>query len=165
MYWLSQLGPTRLAISARPQGGDSLDGEIRSFRSSGIDVLVSVITSEEITEFDLRKEPDYCRQHGIRFEWLPISDHDTPDSFRAVRGLAERLSKDLVARRGVLIHCQAGIGRSSLLAACTLCMMGVSVYRAFDLIARARGCNVPETELQRTWVERFAERVRPARSA
>lgn len=162
MYWLSELGPTRLAISARPQGGDLLESEVRCFRAAGVDVVVSVLTSKEIEEFELANEPDYCNENGIRFESFPVPDHDVPHSYRAVRILAERLSKDLIARKGVLIHCQAGMGRSPLLAACTLSVMGVSVNRAFELISRARGLKVPETELQRAWVERFGQRVRAA---
>ena len=165
MYWLSDLGPTRLAISARPQGGDLLESEVRRFRAAGIEVVVSALTSQEIKEFDLANEPDYCRQNGITFQSFPIADHDTPKSYRTVRAFADRLSKDLIARKGVLIHCQAGFGRSALLAACTLCVMGVSVNRALELLSRARGWDVPETELQRVWVHRFAERVRAAKSA
>ena len=124
-----------------------------------------LLTSEEIEEFDLAREADYCSGHGITFQSFPIPDHDTPDSYRAVRVFVERLSKDLIARKGVLIHCQAGFGRSVLLAACTLCVTGVSVNGALELLSRARGWDVPETELQRAWVHRFAQRVRAAKSA
>jgi protein-tyrosine phosphatase len=158
MYWISELGAARLAISARPQGGDLLESEIRCFREEGVDVVVSALTSEEIEELDLAREPDCCSEQGITFKSFPITDHGVPDSYQAVRVLVEGLSKDLAAGKAVLIHCLAGVGRSALLAACTLCVTGLSVNRALELISRARGLIVPETVLQRVWVDRFVER-------
>ena len=161
MYWISELGTARLAISARPEGGDLLENEIRRFREAGVDVIVSTLTSEEIEELDLAKEPDYCSEVGIDFESFPIPDHDIPDSYETVRVFVEGLSKDLLAGKAVMIHCFAGVGRSALLAACTLCVMGLTVNRAFELISRSRGCIVPETILQRVWVDRFVDRMQP----
>lgn len=163
MYWIPELGAARLAISPGPQGGDLLEDEIRSLRAKAVDVLVSALTSEQIEEFDLVKEPEYCRENGIDFRSFPIPDHDVPNSYEDVRVLAEQLSKDVLDGKTVVIHCLAGIGRSALLAACTLCVMGISPSRAFVLISRARGWNVPETELQRAWVERFAEKMQVAK--
>ena len=53
------------------------------------------------------------------------------------------------------IHCRAGIGRSSLIAACVLVRAGHDVNSAFDTIAKARGVEVPDTEAQRAWVSTF----------
>jgi protein-tyrosine phosphatase len=159
MYWISELGTARLAISSRPEGGDLLKNEIHRFRQAGVDVIVSTLTSEEIEELDLAKEPDYCSEVGIDFKPFPIPDHDIPDSYETVRVFVEGLSKDLLAGKAVMIHCLAGVGRSALLAASTLCVMGISVNRAFGLIGRARGCIVPETVMQRVWVDRFVERM------
>lgn len=144
----------------RPRGGDWLEDEINRFRTEGVDILVSALTSEEVEELDLVKEPDYCYQNGISFRPFPIPDRDIPASYGAVRIFVDELSKEILSGKAVAIHCQAGIGRSSLLAACTLVVMGLSVDRAFELIREARGCNVPDTDLQRVWVERFALRPR-----
>lgn len=161
MYWISELGAARLAISPRPEGGDLLESEIRCFRGEGVHVVISALTSEEIEELHLAKEPDYCRENGMTFKSFPISDHGVPDSYEAVRAFVEGVREDLLAGEAVLIHCLAGVGRSALLAGCTLCVMGLTVNRAFELISRARGCIVPETILQRVWVDRFVDRMKP----
>ena len=158
MIWISELGAARLAVLPRPLGGDLLESEVRRFREAGVEVVVSALTSEEIEDFDLTKEPDYCSKNGITYESFPIPDHDIPSSYENVRTLVEALSKDLVAGKKVAIHCHGGVGRSALLAACTLCVMGMPVDRAFELIGRARGLRVPATELQRVWVDQFAQR-------
>jgi protein-tyrosine phosphatase len=63
------------------------------------------------------------------------------------------------AERGnaVAVHCRAGIGRSSLIAACVLVLLGFAPGMAFDLIGKARGVKVPDTEEQRDWVDMFRE--------
>jgi protein-tyrosine phosphatase len=143
----------------RPRGADWLEDEVQSLREQGVDILVSALTSDEVDELDLAKEPDYCYENAISFLPFPIPDRDIPSSYGAVRSFVEGLGKELRAGKAVAIHCRAGIGRSSLLAASTLVVMGLSPQRAFELIREARGCNVPDTDLQRVWVERFAQRL------
>ena len=60
--------------------------------------------------------------------------------------------------RAIAVHCRAGIGRASIIAACLLLRNGLSVAEAFEALAEARGCAVPDTQDQRTWVEGFSER-------
>ena len=85
---------------------------------------------------------------------------------RALGGLLSymqelRTAADKVAAgRSVAIHCRAGIGRSTVLAACTLILLGVDGAVALDMIAAARGIEVPETEAQRQWVLSFPRPVR-----
>jgi protein-tyrosine phosphatase len=55
------------------------------------------------------------------------------------------------------VHCRAGIGRSSLIAACVLVLLGLAPAMAFDRIGKARGLKVPDTEGQRDWVDMFRE--------
>jgi protein-tyrosine phosphatase len=162
MYWLKQIGAPRLTILPRPRGGDWLEDEVRNLRVEGVDVLVSALTPPEIKELNLEKEPDYCIENGISFRSFPILDRDIPDSFGAVRYLAKELSNDLIRGKSVAIHCRAGIGRSSLLAACTLVVMGFSADGAFEMIREARGCTVPDTDLQRAWVDKFAQQAQTA---
>ena len=163
MNWIPGLGHMRLAIMPRPRGGDWLEEEVRQLRNAGVDVLVSALTSDEIDELMLAAEPDICRENNISFVAFPVADRDVPDSYRAVRGFAEALNKELCEGRAVVIHCRAGIGRSSLLAACTLVVTGMSVDQAWTtMIREARGCNVPDIDLQTVWVERFAQRVQGA---
>jgi protein-tyrosine phosphatase len=54
-----------------------------------------------------------------------------------------------------VIHCRAGIGRSSMIAACTMICADVSAADALSRIEAARGVRVPDTEEQRDWVMAF----------
>jgi protein-tyrosine phosphatase len=62
-------------------------------------------------------------------------------------------------REPVAIHCRAGIGRSSLVAAAVLVLKGWIAADALAAIATARRLPVPDTELQRQWVLDFASAV------
>jgi protein-tyrosine phosphatase len=60
----------------------------------------------------------------------------------------------------VAVHCRQGVGRSALLAACILAALGDRPDLAFERIAKARGCPVPDTPEQREWANRFAGEIR-----
>ncbi len=52
-----------------------------------------------------------------------------------------------------------GIGRSALIAAAVLASAGIQLLDASLRIGNARGLPVPETEPQRSWVERIASLI------
>jgi len=160
MYWISDVPAGRLAIVPRPRGGDWLADEVRGWRAACVDVLVSLLTRNEIEEWALQELETLCRQNGIEFLSFAIADRDTPRSVERFKGLVEMIRARLADGKSIPVHCRAGIGRSSLVAAGTLALMGIDVRTAFERIAEARGCPVPDTEEQRNWVEQFARSLR-----
>jgi protein-tyrosine phosphatase len=58
----------------------------------------------------------------------------------------------------VVVHCRAGIGRSSLIAGTVLVRFGIPPEEAWRLITAARGFRVPETPEQGEWLTAFAAR-------
>jgi protein-tyrosine phosphatase len=156
LYWIDGPWQGRLAIVPRPRGGDWLEDEVRSWRAAGLDVVVSLLTPDEISEFDLRQQAQWCRTHGVEFISFPIPDRGTPASRDAVAALVHDLEKALMAGRTVALHCRQGIGRSALLAACLLVSAGLDADAAFRRIRAARGCPVPDTIEQQEWVRAFA---------
>jgi protein-tyrosine phosphatase len=159
IYWITGSGPLHLAIMPRPEGGAELAEEIRALQTGSVDILVSLLTAEEITSFDLSEEPEVCAAHGIEYRSFPIPDHSVPTSHTAVLEFAAKLASDLNAGKAIAIHCYAGIGRSSLMAACILVIQGKSPIEAFDQIRQARGTHVPDVGEQFVWVESFARRL------
>ena len=101
-----------------------------------------------------------CEGAGMAFRSFPIPDREVPASPEAFRTFLLDVVEDLRVGRSVAIHCRAGIGRSALLAACVLTAQGIDVDHAFPLIARGRGCPVPDTPEQRAWVAEFAGTMR-----
>ena len=157
LYWLPDLAPGRLAISARPRGGDWLDDEIEGWRKQGIDVVVSLLTPSENEELGLKDEGRSSNAKGVRFISFPIEDRRTPPSSAKVQELVTQLGSEIQQGKGVAIHCRQGIGRSSLVSAAVLLFAGEDVDQALSSIRNARGLEVPETVEQRKWLEQFAK--------
>ena len=156
VHWLEGLfDGRRLAIMPRPRGGDWLEGEIRSLKDQGVNVLVSMLTAEENEELGLIEEPAAARAALMTFVSLPVEDRSIPPDDDAILRLADRLLGYLRRRLGVAVHCRAGIGRSAMLVACVLMKMGTTADQAIDLVAAARGCRVPDKDEQRHWIERI----------
>jgi protein-tyrosine phosphatase len=121
-----------------------------------LDIILSLLTGEEVTELDLDHEAELCRANGIQFVTFPVMDRGVPSSQRATLKLVRNLNKLLAEGKSLGIHCRQGIGRSAVIVACLLIVSGIDAEAAFQHIGVARGCAVPETAEQREWVMAFA---------
>jgi protein-tyrosine phosphatase len=157
LYWIPGSAPGRIAIMPRPRGGDWLEDEVRSWRSAGVDIVLSLLAHDEIAELDLAEEATWCRAHGIEFLSFPIVDRSVPSSREAVKELVTGLAQRLAEGKSVAIHCRQGIGRAALIAICVLVATGVDPEAATQRVSAARGCSVPETTEQNRWITEFAK--------
>lgn len=144
--------PGRLGVMPRPRGGDWLEDELRQLRRDGVDVLVSLLTPDEVAELVLSDEPTLAARCGLEFSSLPIRDRDVPDAEAPVGALSARLALALTQGRSVVVHCRMGIGRAAIIAAVVMRELGVVGDDALTRIERSRGRPVPDTDAQRAWV-------------
>ena len=147
-----------LAIMGRPVGEFLID-DIGALHEQGVGMVVSLLTSEEAYELELRNEREVCDSFGLEFVSLPIPDRGVPSNVREVSLLAERIRRQMQAGSGVVIHCRAGIGRSSLIAATVLLQQGIAPEDAFSMISGARRVECPDTPEQVTWLETNAAEI------
>jgi Cyclin-dependent kinase inhibitor 3 (CDKN3) len=163
LYWINQFAEGNLAIMAAPRLDEQLEGIILAWKGEGADVVVSLLEPAEIPNL-IDAERALCEEFGIEFFSFPIPDKTVPDDAGPFAGIARQLADRIAAGQSVAIHCRAGIGRSTVLAACILIFLGVDGAVALDMIAEARGLEVPETEAQRQWVLSFPQpaRAQPA---
>ena len=99
----------------------------------------------------------------MEFLSFPIPDRGVPASLNDAVTLAQTISARIGEGRAVAVHSRAGIGRSSLIAACALVCSGADPAAAFEAIGEARGVNVPDTEGQIDWVTTFRDTTVAAR--
>jgi protein-tyrosine phosphatase len=142
----------------RPRGADWLEDEVRALKRDGVDVLVSALEADEVAELELLQEEEFCRAVGIEFLSFPIPDRSLPGSVERFEAFIDSADRHLRTGKAVVVHCRAGIGRSTMIAASLLLRHGFSAAESFALLEKARGFPVPDTPEQREWVERFAER-------
>lgn len=156
LYWVDGPWPGKLAMAARPRGGDWLEDEVAGWRKAGINTVLSLLTPEEEQDLDLRNEAREVKGHGMKFVSFPIQDRQVPGSPTEMVGALENLNADLSAGKNVVIHCRQGIGRTGLVSACLLVTKGLSSGAAITTLSAARGAPVPETEEQRRWIDHYA---------
>lgn len=161
LYWIDGPWTGKLAIFAHPRGGEWLLDEIRALKEDGLDVIVSLLTKEEDEEINLLEEQEGCEGLGLQFIQFPINDVSIPASSAATLELVNRLGELLSKGRNVGIHCRAGVGRSGMIAAGLLMMIGLSPERALEEVSNARGVIVPQTDEQREWLIEFAKEFAP----
>ena len=156
LHWINGPWRGRLAIAARPRGGDWLADEIRSWSSQGITYIVSLLTDDERMSLDLTSEPRVARELNVAYTNLPIEDRAAPASSLETVRTIESILDQLNGGRDVVIHCRQGIGRAATIAIAVLISAGLELEEAIQLVSAARGVPVPETTEQRCWLESFA---------
>ena len=156
LYWLDEAWPGKVALSARPRGGDWLEAEIIGWKQAGINTVISLLEAHEESELDLRGEAAGVRHQQLEFVSFPIPDRQVPRSEAELADALEKIERSLTGGKNVLIHCRQGVGRTGLVAACLLVKKGISPGAAVGKLSGARGVVVPETEEQREWIDHYA---------
>jgi hypothetical protein len=157
IYVLREFENVALAIMARPRAGDWLSEEIASWDSAGVRTVVSLLEPAEVAELGLGEEARLCSSVGIDFLSFPIADRGVPSSIRALNELVYPLVVKIRDGHLVAVHCRAGIGRSSLVAAAILVRAGIPYPKVFPALSKARGVAVPDTEAQVNWLQAYAQ--------
>ena len=152
-YWIPGPWHGRLAIIARPRGGDWLEDEMAAWRRSGINLVVSLLEEDEAAQLGLVDERQAAEGQEIGFASFPIPDRGVPSSAEKAIGLIGVIAAVLKAGKNVAVHCRQGIGRSGLIAAGVLMSSGLRAEEALETVSSARGLSVPETLEQRRWIE------------
>ena len=156
LYWVDGTWPGKLALAARPRGGDWLEDEIVAWKNNGVDLVVSLLTGDEEQDLELAKEATTVRSRDMEFLSLPIPDRQVPYSETEVAAILDAVDSALSGSKNVVIHCRQGVGRSGLIAACLLATKGLSTKVAVERISSARGVPIPETREQRHWIDHYA---------
>lgn len=157
IYWHKKKFPGRIALVARPRGGDWLESEVSSWADAGLDVVVSMLDESETREFELEREGELSNTKKIDFVSFSVPDRSVPASKNEFLILVKKLKEHLLAGKNVGIHCRQSVGRAPLLAAAVMTFLRTEPDEAFRQLSVARGREVPETEEQADWVRRFAE--------
>ncbi len=159
VFWTKEKYPGRIAIVLRPRGGEWLEDEAKAWSAAGIDVIVSMLEPEETRSFDLDREAEFCAKNGIEFFACPVADRGIPNLDESFLQLIEHLKTLLLNGKNIGIHCRQSVGRAPLMAAALMISFGIEPDEAFTQLSAVRGVEVPETDEQKVWAEKFAEEL------
>jgi len=135
LFWVPGPWRGRLAMAARPRGGDWLDDEASAWRRAGIDVVVSLLEDEEAAQLDLVDERQAAEGQAISFVSFPIPDRGVPVSIDAAIATSGRIASQLAAGKNVAVHCRQGIGRSGLISVGVPSRVPVTIKTGFESVA------------------------------
>ena len=82
-----------LTITPRPRGGDWLEVDVAALSVRGVNLLVSLLESDEAAELGLVDESVCCTAHGIEFLSLPVQDLGVPRDSTTFGSLLRRPSR------------------------------------------------------------------------
>src|SRR5215216_3937793 len=162
IYWVREVTTGRLGIMARPRSGEWLQDELSGCCQAGVNAVVCLLEGWEIKELELHDEAVLCEKSMIEFVSFPITDRGVPGSVRQTVELTDRIVSLLRGGAAVVVHCRAGIGRSSLIAACVMLRLGFAKQEIFPMLRRTRGLPVPDTHNQEEWLSAFSRQIETA---
>jgi hypothetical protein len=153
--------PGRLYATGFTDVGSDPDGALRTV---GADTLLCLLTDEDIVlRFPAFASWLEANAGSARAWWFPIDDggvaHDET-MLDLVGDLVERLG----AGQSIVVHCGAGIGRTSL--ACGLALVALSGRPLDEALAEVRAARSgagPENPVQRAHLDRLADRLLASR--
>ena len=123
-----------------PGSAAALEADLTLLASNGATDLVTLIGEDERGKLGVGALPRLAGENGLSWREFPITDRTAPASGRQAEfdQLLDELLTDLAAGRRVAIHCQAGLGRTGLLAAGLLVRFGTVPDDAIALVRSAR---------------------------
>jgi len=135
----------------RPQ---ALSGDLMRVRRAGIDTVISLLEPAEAVELGLATQAQACASAGLTFLSFPIRDMHLPQP-AAFATFTHDIVRRLRGGDAIAIHCHASIGRSGMLACCTLSHFGFSAADALRHTSARRGVPVPDTPAQTAFIHKM----------
>jgi len=154
-FWITKINKCEIGISPCPSGGLDLETELNSLFLGNQLSLISLLVEEEVIALKLHNEGLISTKIGIDFRAFPIVDSSIPGASNFI-GFIEELYVQTKEVNRMLIHCRAGIGRSSLIALGLMTKHGLNLKESIELASKVRGIDVPQSFSQRKLLSYYA---------
>ena len=142
--------------TTKPGSTAALESDLTLLASNRATDLVTLIGEDEREKLGVGALPRLAGENGLSWREFPITDRTAPASGRQAEfdQLLDELLTDLAAGQRLAIHCQAGLGRTGLLAASLLVRSGTGQDDAIALVRSARPGSI-ETSGQEDFIRKI----------
>ena len=129
---LSSLSNGQLWISHYPGKTGLKDNLIQAeidlfeFKRKKIDIVVSLLEKKELETLRVSTLFELIKKHDFIHYYFPIEDKSVPKNKIQLHCLLDNLCNEIHTNKKILLHCNAGLGRSGLIAALICKRLGVS---------------------------------------
>ncbi len=152
LYSVQKIEQGFLSVMPYPGKNHSLESDIISLKSKGVDVIVSFLQPEELNSLGLEEQENICYDHKILYLNFPIEDSKVPNSVELSREFIFDLLSLLKNGKHLALHCKGGVGRTGTFAGALMKLSGVDPEFIFSILSEARGKKMPATAEQKDWV-------------
>jgi len=130
-----------------------LERDLKAIVEWGANAVVTLMEAHEIIQLGVPDLGNRCEALGLAWFHLPIKDVSIPDAAfeSSWKTVGHMLRKELKQRRGIVIHCRGGLGRTGLVAARLLIELGEQPDHALQRVRLVRPGAV-ETRQQEEYV-------------
>lgn len=137
-----------------PNWDRDLEADVGRLRDWGATIVVSLTENAELMRLSVGDLGSAVRGAGMKWLHLPIPDMGTPGPTWADqwRHASPAIHQELASGGRIVIHCRAGLERTTLVAALLQCEHGRNLDTALSNIAIARA-NAGPLPNQRRWLE------------
>ena len=134
----------------------ALEADLTLLASNNATDLVTLIGVDERERLGVGALPRLATQRGLSWREFPITDRASPTARHRAdfNLLLNELLTSLDAGRRVALHCQAGLGRTGLLAASLLVRSGIGPDDAIAIVRSARPGSI-ETSGQEDFIRKI----------
>jgi protein-tyrosine phosphatase len=147
-------GAGRPSYPDEPPRADAVEAGIRAWRESGVDLVLSLIEDWEVP----RRAPGLFQvlaRERIDVRRYPIADFGIPQEAPGFGRLLREVEERLAGGAGILVHCNAGLGRTAVVLASILKAHGLVADPVAE-IRRLYRANAMEEPVQEAFVRGLA---------
>ena len=100
--------------------------DLLELKKKKIDIVVSLLEKEELEMLQISTLFDLIKKHQFTHYYFPIEDKSVPKNKVELNRFLNELCTEIDKNKNILLHCNAGLGRSGLIAALICKRLGIS---------------------------------------